>query len=76
MTYYWVMAVLFIIIKAIVGVPFSSLSRARVPCAEAPAVDLGLTPGPGPFAVCYSPYVSCHIFSCTVNEAIKGQKIL
>ena len=41
------------------------------------AVDLGTTPGPGPFAACHSPSHTLFpvtLFSCTVNKARKGQK--
>ena len=55
------------------------ISRYSVrPMCRGSAADPGLTPELGPFAVCHSPSlslpVSCHIFSCSINKAIKGQK--
>ena len=59
------------------GAPFSSVGRARVPCAE--ALQRTWVPLPARVPLLrvtppLSPPVSCHIFSCTINKTIKGQK--
>ena len=56
------------------GAPFSSVGRSRVPCAEALQRTWVRLPTWVPL-LCVTPPlslpVSCHIFSCSVNKAIK-----
>ena len=58
-------------------VPFSSVGRARVPCAEALQRTWVRLPARVPL-LCVTPPpshpVSCHSFSCTVNKAMKRPK--
>ena len=59
------------------GAPFSTVGRARAPCAKALQWTLVRLPAWVPLLRVtppLSPPVSCHIFSWPINKAIKSQK--
>ena len=55
------------------GAPFSSVGRARAPCAEALQWTRVRLPARIPLLRVTLP-LSCHVFSFSINKAMKGQK--